>query len=357
MRLERNRGLRLWRLLGMVAAGVLHAAGASGQSPGQGGASAAGNVGGAEISGIVRMPEICSPSVSPAVVYLERAGGQAADRKAGTPAVPRSDTEVALVNQRGLQFTPRVQAIAMGRTIRFTNQDGETHNVHAVSRGFEFNQSMMPGRYAEFTPDRPGVMMLACDVHLHMRGYVVISPTPWVQVCSPKGGFRLEDVPDGRYVLNVWHEMGEPLRKEIVVQGGQSLVLPELVLAGPSAPVRAAGAVNTTPARPWGEVIDRIGVTLAASREAATRPGELTRARRLTEDAYWAEFEASDMEVAVRRHLGYARAGELEQSFRRFRSDIREVAEGRRRGSVLDDRIHDLLLDLVAVGASSMSRV
>jgi high-affinity iron transporter len=54
------------------------------------------------------------------------------------------------------------------------------------------------------------------------------------------------------------------------------------------------------------------------------------------------------MEVAVRRHLGYARAGELEQHFRRFRSDVREVAEGRQPASVLVGRAHDLLLDLLA---------
>ena len=47
---------------------------------------------------------------------------------------------------------------------------------------------------------------------------------------------------------------------------------------------------------------------LAASRQAATRSGEASKARRLAEDAYWAEFEASDMEAAVRRHLGL-RAG------------------------------------------------
>ncbi len=159
-------------------------------------------------------------------------------------------------------------------------------------------------------------MILACDVHLHMRGYVVVSATPWFQVCSREGRFRLEDVPAGRYVLNVWHEMGEPLRKEIVVEGGKAIELPELVLAGPSVPDRVAGTSNVAPVRPWAEVVDRIGVLLAASRAAATRPGEMARARRLAEDAYWAEFEASDMEVAVRRHLGYARAGELEQQFR-----------------------------------------
>ena len=54
--------------------------------------------------------------------------------------------ELVLVNQRGLQFVPRVQAIELGQTIRFTNQDGETHNVHVVSPDFAFNQSMSPGQ-------------------------------------------------------------------------------------------------------------------------------------------------------------------------------------------------------------------
>ena len=60
--------------------------------------------------------------------------------------------------------------------------------------------------------------------------------------------------------------------------------------------------------RPWADVIDRIGVTLAASRDAATRPGELAKARRLADDAYWVEFESSDMETAVNKYLGFGRA-------------------------------------------------
>ncbi len=92
-------------------------------------------------------------------------------------------------------------------------------------------------------------MKLACDIHSHMRGFVVVSPTPWVQVCSRQGRFRLEDVPDGRYVLNVWHEMGEPLRQEIVVAGGKAPELPELVLTGPSNPVRVASGSRCPCAR------------------------------------------------------------------------------------------------------------
>jgi high-affinity iron transporter len=346
----RQEGKRMRRtmavLLGMlVVSGIQVRAGA--RFDGSAGASPS-HSGRAEVSGVVRMPEICSPSVSPAVVYLAPANRRRdqASRSKGTSPSP-GNPEIALVNQRGLQFTPRVQAIAMGQTVRFTNQDGETHNVHVVSSGFAFNQSMAPGHYQDFTPERPGVMVLVCDVHSHMRGYVVVSPTPWVQVCSPQGRFRLENVPDGHYVLNVWHEMGEPLRKKIAVEGGQAVALPELVLAGPSAPARASGTA-TAPVRPWAGVVDRIGMLLTASRQAATRSGALSKARRLAEDAYWVEFEASDMEVAVRRHLGFARAGELEQQFRRYRSEVREVADGHRSASVLDDRSHDLMLDLVA---------
>jgi high-affinity iron transporter len=315
---------------------------------------------GAEVLGVVRMPEICSPSVSPAVVYLVPA--DAKDRVGEAKPVSASWGEIALVNQQGLQFTPRVQAIVLGQGVRFGNKDGENHNVHVVTPGFAFNESMAPGNSVDFTPDRPGIMHLACDIHSHMRGFVVISPTPWVQVCSRLGRFRLENVPDGRYVLNVWHEMGEPLRQEIVVAGGKALELPELVLTGPSNPTRTAG--TAMPNRPWSEVIGRIGVTLAESRYAAARAGELAKARRLADDAYFGEFEASDMETAVRRHLGYARAGEIEQQFRQYRSAVRDVAAHRRPAMDLDAMSHKLLRDLLSAareldikGVTDRSRV
>ncbi len=314
------------------------------------GMEARGQSPGAEISGVVRMPEICSPSVSPAVIYLEPASGSAST-VAGSDASGAS--AVVLVNQKGLQFAPRVQAVQVGRTVRFTNQDTETHNVHIVSPGFAFNQSMSPGNTQDFTPEKPGVVVLACDVHIHMKGYVVVCPTPWYSVCSAKGRFRIDGVPDGRYILNAWHEMGEPLRQEIAVVGGQPVDFPELVLSGPKARV---GSVAAAPVRPWAEVVDRIGMLLTASRQAATRKGQVKAARRFAEDAYWAEFEASDMEVAVRRHLGFARAGELELGFRRFQTDVRAVAEGRTPASKLEERSHDLLLDLLAAARELIDR-
>ncbi len=206
-----------------------------------------------DVSGVVRMPDVCSPSISPAVVYLTPVDGRPSTMSNGSIGArsgltPEPRAEVALVTQRGLQFLPRIQAISVGQSVRFTNQDGETHNVHIVSPGFAFNQSMAPGQGQEFTPAQPGVMRLACDIHHHMRGYVVVSPSPWSRVCDREGRFQLHDVADGHYILTAWHEMGDPATTEITVAGSKKLQIPDLVLT--SFAPRTGGAAGPAPCLP-----------------------------------------------------------------------------------------------------------
>jgi high-affinity iron transporter len=334
----------------------------------------------AQVSGVVKMPDVCSPGLSPAVVYLTPAGPDGKPIRSGhinlDSAQPRSssdaaldcegrrqpatdngqqtsETHVVLVNQRGLQFTPRVQAIALGQRVRFTNLDRETHNVHIVTPGFEFNQVAAPGQLLEFKPSKPGVMRLACDIHLHMRGFVVVGPTRWVRVCGADGRFQIDGVPDGRYVLTAWHEAGPSQDTPIEVKGGEPLDLPAIVLSAPAESRLAGQSKPGTslqgPVRPWAEVLDRISQALAASSDAAARPGEFAKARRLAEDAYWVEFEASDLETAVRRYLGFSRCGELERQFREIWRSVREVAAQRQPPSYLDGLSEKLLRDLISV--------
>ncbi len=298
---------------------------------------AASNARGAEVKGRVEMPDACSPTVSPAVVTMEPAEGSASPQVAAGPA------RVALVNQHGLQFEPRVQVVRVGQTVRFTNQDGETHNVHILTPGFPFNRSMAPNVPADYVPGKPGLIRLVCDIHSHMRGYVVVTAAPWAKVCKGGGGFVFSNVPAGRYVLNAWHEMGEPLRREVVIAGDGPVDLGTIVLKGFPVIATAQGSAIV---RPWPEVTDRIGVLLAEAREAAKKPDGLRKARKCAEDAYWGEFESSDMETAVRRHLGFQRAGAIEGQFLGFRSAIKSVVEGKAPAAELVTRSRKLLLDL-----------
>jgi high-affinity iron transporter len=292
-----------------------------------------------EVKGRLEMPDSCSPTVSPAVVSLDRVGGFE------TPPAKSGPANLELtINQHGLQFEPRVLLARVGQTIRFTNQDAEFHNVHSLNlRDYDFNRSMAPNVPAEFVPGKPGLMKLVCDIHSHMRGYVVVTDSPWAKICKGGGVFRFAEVPPGHYILYAWHEMGEPLRREVEVKDGETLDLGTISLKG--YPVDASTSASA-PVRAWPEVIDRIGVLLSEAREAVKKPGGMGKARKLVEDAYWGEFETSEMETAVRRHLGFERAGAIEGQFLGLRSAIKSVVEGKTNPGELVSKSSKLIADL-----------
>jgi high-affinity iron transporter len=295
-----------------------------------------------DIKGRVEMPAICSPTVSPAVVSLERLDGRVELAKPG-PGV-----RVALVNQKGLQFEPRVQAVQAGQTVQFRNEDNETHNVHILTPGVPFNQSMSRGLAVDYRAEKPGLLRIVCDVHSHMRGFVVVSPTPYFDVCRADGSFTLRNVANGRYRLQVWHEMGQGTSREIDVKDGAPVEVGTLrVEAAPLAVTGPAG-----PVRNWAEVTDRVGVLLSEARALVLKDKDrgIARARKLVEDAYFEEFEGSQMETAVRRHLGFQRSGDLEGLFRGLRPLVREVGEKKASPAVMADRSRQLMLGLVRAG-------
>jgi high-affinity iron transporter len=282
------------------------------------------------------MPDACTPAVSPAVILLEPM-----DR--ATPAVSSTPAQLALVRQVGLLFVPRVQVARLGQSATITNEDAETHSVHNIGAGQNFNLVMAPGLTMKVPLDSVGVVKLVCDVHSHMRGYVLVSRSPWAAVCSADGRFQIPDVPEGRYLLRVWHEMGDELKKEIKI-GGAAVDLGVLTV---TAPAFTAMPLKTQNARPWSEVIDRVGLMLSASLVEAQRADGAKAARKLAEDAYFAEFEGSQMETAVRRYLGFARQGDLEGQFRATWTEVRDVAAKRRTPGQAGDRVRQLLSGLL----------
>lgn len=314
-----------------------------------------------EVRGRVEVPDLCSPSVSPAVVYLERedaepnrsesqnAAPTAASSAQSASANPTSSAaSLTLVeHQKGLRFSPRVQAMIVGQKLKFTNEDPETHNVHLQAPGVTFNESMSPGRTIEFTANKPGVIRVLCDVHNHMRAYLVVSASPWASVCDAKGAFRLDNVPSGRYRLHVWQEAAKPyIIDDINVGEAATVDVGTIALEAIAVAVKPG---EPAAIKPWPEVIDRIGVLVSASLVAA-KSGDSSLARKLAEDAYWDRFEGSGMEIAIRDHLGFERAGELEKSFRAVALAVRTPRTDPQFDQTFQKRSSDLMLMLHRTG-------
>ncbi|MFN0123387.1 MAG: carboxypeptidase regulatory-like domain-containing protein [Blastocatellia bacterium] len=117
--------------------------------------------------------------------------------------------EPAVIDQRGCWFGPRVLGVQVGQTLKVTNSDPLTHNIHPMPEANrEWNQSQEPG--AEPLTRRfmqPEVMIrVKCNVHAWMHAWVGVVAHPWFAVTGADGTFTLPNLPPGDYTIETWHE-------------------------------------------------------------------------------------------------------------------------------------------------------
>lgn len=131
-----------------------------------------------------------------AVVMLEPASGRA-------PVRPMPQTDVS---QAKRQFSPRVTAITTGTPVNFPNFDTVRHHVYSFSEPKKFELKLysgVPNKPIVF--DKPGVVILGCNIHDLMVAWVIVSDTPWFGLAGEDGKAKVADVPPGSYRMRVWH--------------------------------------------------------------------------------------------------------------------------------------------------------
>ncbi len=118
---------------------------------------------------------------------------------------PLANAEIV---QQKLRFHPDVLVVPVGTAVRFPNHDTVRHHVYSFSPAKKFELKLYAGVPANpVVFDQPGVVVLGCNIHDQMVGWVLAVETPYYAVGSaPDGGVRLENVPAGSYQLRVWHE-------------------------------------------------------------------------------------------------------------------------------------------------------
>ena len=53
--------------------------------------------------------------------------------------------------------------------------------------------------------DKPGVVVLGCNIHDWMLGYVYVTDDPWFATSDDDGSLKLDQLPAGRYRVTLWH--------------------------------------------------------------------------------------------------------------------------------------------------------
>jgi plastocyanin len=154
-----------------------------------------------------------------------------------------------VVDQRNEAFVPAVTVVQAGSDVQFTNSDPTSHHVYSFSRPNAFALPLYKGNEAltqRFA--RPGVVVLGCNIHDSMLGYVVVVDSTRHGVTGPDGRVTLADVPAGTHPVRAWAPGLDRARPPVVgavtvTAAAPASVALQLPVAGAKAPRRKSTAL------------------------------------------------------------------------------------------------------------------
>lgn len=163
---------------------------------------------------LVHVGDTAGVSVADAVISLTPLGGP----------VPGARKATAVMDQRGLRFVPFVLPVQVGTSVTFPNSDNVRHQVYSFSPAKRFQLALYAGNHASSVLfDQPGIVILGCNIHDWMVGYVVVLDTPYFAKTGADGNAYLGNLPAGSYVARLWQPR---------MDGGAPLVVDQHMVVG-----------------------------------------------------------------------------------------------------------------------------
>jgi plastocyanin len=123
----------------------------------------------------------------------------------------RAKSPLDAMDQVDKQFVPFVKPVLIGSVVRFPNSDNIRHQVYSFSAAKKFELPLYAGTdAAAVTFDKAGVVVLGCNIHDWMVGYIYVSETPYFAKTDAGGRAMIADLPSGDYTVRIWHPGLEP---------------------------------------------------------------------------------------------------------------------------------------------------
>lgn len=181
-------------------------------------------------------------------VYATPAHGVAEHGATAAAAEVSGRSPTAIMDQRDYQFVPHLLVVQTGTSVTFPNSDDVSHHVYSFSEAKTFELQLYKGDvYPPVVFDRPGIVVVGCNIHDGMLGYIRVVDTPHFAVTDERGVAVIDDVPSGAYVVEAWtpraRPSGLPSPKRVDVAGTSAVAL---TVVGRLSPPHAHGASSLT---------------------------------------------------------------------------------------------------------------
>jgi plastocyanin len=170
------------------------------------------------------------------------------------PAAVAPGAANAIMDQAHSAFVPHVLIVQRGTSVLFPNNDVVSHHVYSFSDAKTFELGLYKGNaHPPVLFDRAGLVVLGCNIHDGMLGYILVVDTPHFAETDAQGALSFTGLPADDYQVHVWtprlRPNDMPAVKEIAIAaaGAQSLTFK---LEGKLLPDRDRD-LRTSSALPW----------------------------------------------------------------------------------------------------------
>ena len=150
-----------------------------------------------------------------------------------------------IIDQVNKTYVPHVTVIQAGNNISFPNKDNIRHHVYSFSAAKKFELPLYEGTPTNpVTFNKPGIVVLGCNIHDWMRAYIYVSETPYFGVSDSSGNIKIKNIPDGSYSLTTWHPRikndSEDKSRKISIKSNKKNDYQETITLKPNIKIRRA---------------------------------------------------------------------------------------------------------------------
>jgi plastocyanin len=111
----------------------------------------------------------------------------------------------AIMDQQNLAFVPQVLVVAVGSNVKFPNNDSVSHQVYSFSAAKRFQLPLYKGAvHPPVNFDRPGLVVLGCNIHDQMVGYIYVTDAPNFGKTDAQGTLHWSALPADTYTITLW---------------------------------------------------------------------------------------------------------------------------------------------------------
>ena len=111
----------------------------------------------------------------------------------------------AVMDQHDKRFVPHLLVVQAGTSVEFPNSDTIAHHVYSFSYPNEFKLPIYKGdAYPPISFADSGVVILGCNVHDNMLGYILVVDTPVFAKTDAEGHATLEAKLSSDARISVW---------------------------------------------------------------------------------------------------------------------------------------------------------